>query len=190
MHFYHGDMDLTAFDYKIILYSPLFSKSIIALIIFFVGITIGRIAGKIVNRVLSELEIDATVKKTTRIKLSIEKSISNFITYFIYFVTIIISLSELGVSTTALNLITASMLLIIVIILFFILNYFFPNIIAGIFIKRKNIIHENDYIKFGDKEGKIVKINLIETLIKTKKGDTIYIPNSILAKREIVKLRR
>jgi len=183
-------MNITDLGYKEILYSPLFSKVIISVIILLIGLTVGRIVNRIVKRILNELELDSMIKKTTKIKSSIENMIAALLAYIIYFATIIVALEEIGVSTTAFNIIIASVLFVIIIILFFILNYFFPNVIAGIFLKRKNMLKKGDKIKFGDKEGKIISINLIETSIKTKKGDTIYIPNSILTKKEIIKLVR
>jgi len=183
-------MNITDLAYKEVLYSPLFSKIIISIIVLLIGLTIGRIVNRVVKRVLNELEIDSSIRKTTKIKISIEKIIANLLTFVIYFVTSILFLEELGASITTLNIVIASVLLVIIILIFFILNYFFPNIIAGIFLKRKNMLKEGDKIKFGDKEGRIISMSLIETLIKTKKGDTIYIPNSTLAKKEIIKLVR
>jgi small conductance mechanosensitive channel len=178
-------MDITSLDYKTLLYSPFFSNIIISIILLLVGITIGKIISRIIKRVLHELELDSTIKKAKKIKISLENSISNFFAYIIYFITIIIVLGELGVSTTSLNITIASLLLIVVIVAFFILNYFLPNIIAGVFLKRKDFIKKDDNIKFGDKSGKVLRINIIETLVRTKEGDIIYVPNSVLAKKEI-----
>ena len=122
--------------------------------------------------------------------MKIEKFISNFITYFIYFVTIIMALNHLELNTTVLNIIIVAIIVIVIITMLFIVKDFFPNIIAGIFIQKKSLIKEGDYIKIKDKEGKITRINLIETTIKTKKGDIIYVPNSILAKEEITKVAK
>jgi small-conductance mechanosensitive channel len=163
---------------------------LIALILLLIGLTIGRILGRIVYHILKEFNLSGSIKKSTKIKISPEKVISNFIKYFIYFVTIIMTLTQLGISTTTLNILMAAIILIILIILFFILNYFLPNIIAGIFIKQKNFIKDGDKIRFNDKQGEIISINLIETIIKSKDSSTIYIPNSVLAKKEITKIQR
>jgi len=180
-------MDLAKLDYRGILYSPIFSKIVVAIIIIFIGCIIGRIIGKIIYRVLHELHLSQIIRKSTKINISIEKIVSNFMAYFIYFITIIMALTNLGLSTTVLNIIIIAIIAIIIITVVFVLKDFFPNIISGIFIKQKNFIKEGDYIKVNDKEGEILHINLIETTIKNKQGDIIYIPNSILSKQEIIK---
>ena len=103
------------------------------MIILLIGITIGRMISRIIKRVLHEFEIDSTIRKTKKIKISFEKMLSNFVGDIIYIITVIIVLGELGVTTTALNIITASLVLIIVIIFFFILNYN-PKISISIFV--------------------------------------------------------
>lgn len=183
-------MNLTDVDYRNILYSPLFSKIITTLIIIFVGLIVGRIIGKVIYRVLHELELNKIIKKTTKIKISLEKIISNFVSYFIYFITMIMALTQLGLTTTVLNIIIITIAIVFIITLFFIIKDFFPNIIAGIFILQKNYLKKGEYIKVEDKKGQIININLIETTIKTNKGDIIYIPNSIVLKKEITKLAR
>ena len=189
-HLLSGYMNLTDLGYKNLLYADIISQILIALIILLVGLTIGRVIGKIVLRVLNELNLNFIIKKTTKLKISIEKIISDFIKYLIYFATFTMTLTQLGLPTTTLNILMAAVILIFLIISFFIINYFLPNIIAGIFIKQKGFIKEKDNIKLGDKQGTIMSINLIETTIRTKKGESIYIPNSILAKKEITKLKR
>ena len=183
-------MNLQDLDYKNILYSPVFSKILVTLIILLVGMVIGRVIGKVIYRVLHELNLNQTIRKTTKIKASIEKVISSFIAYFIYFVTIIMALSNLGLSTTVLNIIIIAIVTVFIIAIFFIIKDFFPNILAGIFIKQKGFIKEGDFIAVEGKEGKIISINIIETTIKTEKGDVVYIPNAILSQKEITKLAR
>jgi small conductance mechanosensitive channel len=154
------------------------------------GLIVGRILGRVLYKVLAELKLDDLFKKTTNLKISLEKIISKTIKYLIYFIAVITAMTQIGISPVTLNIIMASVILIFLIIIFFMLNYFLPNIIAGIFLKRKDLFHEGDEIKVGSNKGRIIKMNLIETLIKTKNNETVYIPNSVLAKKEIVKSRR
>ena len=44
-------------------------------------------------------------------------------------------------------------------------------------------------IKFNGIEGKICKLGMLELEIETKKGDTIYLPNSLLIKSKVWLLR-
>jgi small-conductance mechanosensitive channel len=63
---------------------------------------------------------------------------------------------------------------------------FIPNLVAGLFMLKKTEIEKGKRIKAGNVEGTVVEIGLIETKIKTKKGDEIYIPNSTLTKEKLV----
>ena len=53
----------------------------------------------------------------------------------------------------------------------------------------QSISKVGDYIKVNSAEGQVIRRGLVETLIQTKQGDVIYIPNASLIKQEIVKLR-
>ncbi|MBM3200720.1 mechanosensitive ion channel, partial [Candidatus Woesearchaeota archaeon] len=63
---------------------------------------------------------------------------------------------------------------------------FIPNITAGFFLHQKNMIKPGDVIKVKDIEGEVVSVSLVETILKVK-DDTVYIPNSVLTKNEVIK---
>ena len=56
-------------------------------------------------------------------------------------------------------------------------------------IQKKDFIKEGDYIKIDEKEGEVINTNLIEVIIKTKEGEIVYVPNSILTKKVITKTK-
>jgi small-conductance mechanosensitive channel len=179
-----------SFNYVNALLSGFLIKFIVAVIILLIGFIIGKIAGRIVQRVLHELELNKIISKATNVKLSLEEIIGHFTTYFIYFIFIVITLEKLGVGAIAFNLIAAGIIIIIVLSVFLGIKDFIPNALSGLFIHQKGFIKTGDIIKVKGMEGKIIHINLVETMIKTKSGDTIYIPNSILTKSEIIKVRK
>jgi len=164
--------------------SQFFIKFIIAVIIILIGLIIGRTVEKILQRILKEIELNKNLKKAG-INFPLEKIITNFAKYFIYFIAAIWALTELGLTTTVLNMISAVVLILILISLILAVKDFIPNVFAGYFIHRKRMFKEGDKISVQNLKGKIVKITLTETEIKTEKGDTIYVPNSVI-KREIV----
>ena len=171
-------------------FSSFYTKFILAAITLFIGIIIGRFVGKLLDKVLDELEIDSIIKRTTKIKFSVKDVISNFFTYFVYFVTIVMALNQLGITTTVLEIIVIIILVIIVLSILLGVRDFIPNIISGVFIHQKRFLKEGDKVRIGEVEGEIVKVSLTETRIRTKNDDVIYMPNSILTKREVVKLKK
>ena len=178
------------FEWLRSVFSSFYSRFVLAIITLFIGIIIGRFVGKLLNKILHELDIDRIIKKTTKIRFSVEEMISNFFSYFIYFATIIMALNQLGITTTVLEIISITIFVIIILSILLGVRDFIPNIISGIFIHQKRFLKEGDKVRIGEVEGEIIKVSLIETRIRTKSDDIIYMPNSILTKREVVKLKK
>ena len=177
-------------DIIVSFFSKYLTRFIVAVIILLIGFIIGRIVGRLLQKILKEVELNNIIKKAMHIKINVEEIISSFAVYFIYFITIIMALSQLGLTTTVLNMISAAIIIIIIISIFLGIRDFIPNLIAGIFIHRKGFVNEGDKIRVKDIEGRIVYINLLETRIKTKKGDVIYLPNTFLMRNQVVKIKK
>jgi len=166
--------------------NPILIKTITSLIILLIGLVLGRIAGKLLLRLLRQIDFDSTIKKTTGYTGSIVSIISKFVTYLIYFLTILIILENLGLTSFVLNLIMFIILTVIAISVVLAIKDFIPNFVAGYSIRNKGLFKVGDKIKVGDVEGKIVKIMLVETHIESRK-DLIVVPNSYFLKHMIVK---
>ncbi len=162
------------------------SRIVIALIILFLGLTLGKFLAKLITRVLHEIELDNLISKTTKIKFSVEKAIGNLIKYLIYFVTLILVLNQLGITTVLLYIIMAFVLAFILILTLFGVKDFIPNLFAGFMINKNKLFKKGDTITFKNTTGKVIGMNLTETRIKTKKGDILFIPNSALTKSELI----
>jgi len=166
------------------------TKFIVAIIILFFGFIVGRVLGKVIQKVLHELELNNILKKTVKVKMPLEQIISHTVMYLIYFVTIVMALNQIGLATDILNIVLGGFMIIIILALFLSIKDFIPNFISGIFIHQKQFIKEGDLIKVKNIEGRITDISLVETLVQTKQGDIIYIPNSVLTKSEVIKIKR
>jgi small-conductance mechanosensitive channel len=172
------------------LFSRFYTNLAVAIIILLAGLIIGRLVGRFIQKIFEEIELNKILRKTTGIRFSIDEIISNLVTYFIYFIAIIMALDQLNVATTVIKIIFLAIIIIIIASIILGVRDFFPNILSGIFIAQKRFLNKGDKVRVGDIEGEIIELNIIETRIVTKKGDVIYIPNSVLTKREIVKLKK
>lgn len=168
------------------MFSGIMTKMVIALVILLIGLIIGKIVGRIMHRVLREIGLNEIVKNAAKIKLDLEEAFSLFVTYFIYFVTVVTALRQMGLATIILDIISIMIIVIIVVAVFLGIKDFIPNMMSGVFIHQKKLIKEGDILKIKGVEGKIVYINLVETKVKTKSGDMIHIPNSVLTKEQII----
>ena len=161
-------------------------KIIAAIAVLLIGLIAARIISKIVKKILHELELNRILKEQAGVRLPVEEFISTLIKYLIYFIAIIWALAELGLQTVILYIILTVFLTILVSFIVLAFKDFIPNITAGFFIHQKNMIKKGDIIKVKDIEGKVIRINMIETTIKVN-GNTVYVPNSVLTKNEITK---
>ena len=64
---------------------------------------------------------------------------------------------------------------------------FIPNFVAGLTLYQKRNIKPGEKILVNNIEGEILNISLLETKVRTRNGDIVYIPNSILTKHVVIK---
>lgn len=162
-------------------------RVIAAIIILLLGLVIGRALSNLTKKLLHELEFERILKKQTKIKVPVEEFSGSLVKYIVYFIAIIMALNQIGLTTLILNIILVVILALLIVFIILAVKDFIPNVVAGFFLSQKDIIKKGDKIKVKDIEGKVVHINLVETKIKTSKDDIIFIPNSVLTKRIVVK---
>lgn len=166
------------------------NRFVVAIIILLIGLIVGRILGKIVHKFLNELQLNKFFQKTMGITTSVEDIAGYSVRYFVYFIFIVMALNQLGLTSPVLHMISGAVFILIIISIFLGIKDFIPNFIAGLTIYRRGFIKEGDVIKVKNMEGKIMKIDLVETRIKTKKRDIISIPNLLITKNEVIKRSR
>lgn len=188
-----ADIPTRILDYLNSIFARYLTRFIGALIILLIGIIIGRVLGKFVKRILHEFEFDTFIRKTTSIKISLEELISHLLEYIIYLLSIVYALSKVGLVSTVFQLIALVVIIFIALSIILGLKDFIPNMLSGIRMQQKRYFNEGDTILMKNKEneieGRIVNLNLIETVVETKKGDIIHIPNSLLSSSIVKKVK-
>ena len=64
------------------------------------------------------------------------------------------------------------------------------NFVSGILVQADRVFKAGDEIRVQTYEGKVVKVSVRTTLIETKEGDIISIPNSIFITNPIIKKKQ
>jgi len=159
---------------------------IAAVVIILLSLIIGRVLEHLIIKLLHELDTNKILKQHG-IRVPVEELLGVIVKYIVYILGIIFALNQLGLTRLILNIILFSFLLLILAFIILAVKDFIPNVIAGLYIRQKNKIKPDDFIKVNNTEGKVMAVDLIETKIKTKDNDTIFIPNSILIKSKIIK---
>jgi small-conductance mechanosensitive channel len=168
--------------------SSVTTNFVVAIIILLAGVILGRLVGRFIHKMLEEIEINRLLKRTTGIRFAMDEILANLVTFVIYFVSIVVALDQIGLASPLLRVISIAIIVMVIVSILLGVRDFFPNILAGIFIAQRRFLNKGDLVRVGGIEGEIIEVNIVETRIKTKKGDIIYIPNSILTKKEVVKL--
>jgi len=159
-------------------------KVIAALVILLFGIVMANILAKLLKKLLHSFEINS-VLAGSGFKFPLEEFVSSIVKYVIYFASIIWALTELGLATTILQIILVVILIIMIIFIILAFKDIIPNIAAGFFMHSKGLYKKGDHIAIGSVEGKIIELDIMETKIKSKEGDIVVVPNSVLMKSEI-----
>lgn len=160
-----------------------------AIAIAALGIILGTIMGKVVKRVLHEFEVNK-VLKAQGLTLPLEEFLSEVVKYVIYLVGIVWALAELGLATRIMEILLGVIFVLIAAFVILAFKDFIPNVVAGFFLYQKGMIKVGDYIRVKSVEGLVVAIDFVETRVKMKNGDVMMIPNSMLTKNEVVKVKR
>jgi small-conductance mechanosensitive channel len=164
-------------------------KLVASLVIVLMGLVFGTIIGRLITKILHSFEIDKVLSEQG-IKFPFEKFVGTIVKYLVYFIGVIWGLAELGLTTIILEIILAIILILLVAFIILAFKDFVPNITAGFFIHRKDALRKGDHVKMKGVQGEIVEIDLIETKIRTKTGDIIFVPNSVLTTNEVVKVNK
>ncbi|MCM2325441.1 MAG: mechanosensitive ion channel [Candidatus Woesearchaeota archaeon] len=151
----------------------------ISIVILLGGIIIGKLVEKFLFRILKEIGINKAFRDFG-LKINADQMFSNLAAYIIYFVSLVSALEQLGLANVVLTLISIAILLVVLISFFLAVRDFIPNVSAGIYLYSK--IKEGDNIEVNDIKGVVLSLDLLQIRIKTKRGDTIHIPNSTVSK--------
>lgn len=161
-----------------------FNQIAIAVVILLIGLTLGLVARKILKKLLQELEVDKTLKKLGK-DYPLERRLSNLAAYLIYLITLIIFLNQLGIASLVLYILGGIVLLLGGAIFILGVKDFLPNLMGGLVLYRKGY-ETGKKIQVNGIKGTIEKLGLLEMEIKTKKGEKIYFPNSLLSKSKVI----
>lgn len=164
------------------------SYTIIAALLILLGtLIIGSLFAKLIKKLFKEFEIDRILKKQG-IKLPVSDISATIGRYAIYILGIIWALEELNISSTVLYIILAVLLFAIVTFIIIAFKDLLQNLVAGLYIKQKNIIKEKDVIKLDMLTGIVKEITLTHTKLQVR-DEVVIIPNMLITRTIIKKLK-
>jgi small-conductance mechanosensitive channel len=166
------------------IFRPVMMKIVVALLILLVSFIIGRLLGKTIEKILGSFKVNKTFYRTTGMAVQLEQGIGNIVTYAIGFLGIIFALNELDIALIVAKIILAVLLAFLFLYAFLWLKDLLPNLLAGMKIRRNEMMAEGDRIIVYGLEGEIKKLSLLEARMRTKQGELVFIPNSIFMRKK------
>jgi small-conductance mechanosensitive channel len=133
------------------------------------GLAITYIAGKLISRSLSKLF------EKTPFPENIENAIAKITKYVIYMIGILSVIAFLGFDLTSLIVGLGALSIAIS----FATSTIIQNLVSGLLVQADRAFQIGDRIMIQGTEGKVVKITVRTTVIETKEGDWVYIPNAL-----------
>jgi len=164
--------------------SAVFNNVVAAIVVVLIGFILGKVASRFVQKFLHEAELDKILKRAGA-KVGFEETLSHVVEYSIYFITIVFALNQLGITTTVLYILAVALIAVFVLSVFLSIKDLVPNFMAGLTIHKRGLFKEGSNVSINEITGKVIKLSLLETRIKTKKKDIISIPNAIVIRSKI-----
>ncbi|MBI2133541.1 mechanosensitive ion channel [Candidatus Woesearchaeota archaeon] len=163
---------------------------VVAAIILLIGFIVGRLMGRFVGRFLSEIEVNKMISSSVRVSIPADEIVGSIVMFLIYFLTVALAVDTLNLEDLLFNIIAILIIIIILASVTLSLVDFVRNFFSGIFLHQKGIIQIGDIIRAGGLEGKIIRIDLVDTRLETREGDLIFVPNTLLVKNIVLVKKR
>lgn len=114
---------------------------------------------------------------------NIEKGFVKVSKYIVYIIGVFVMISILGVDLTSLVVGLGAFSIAIS----FAMSNIIQNFISGILVQADRTFKIGDEIKIQTFEGKVMKMGIRTTIIETKDGNIVSIPNSIFATNPVIR---
>ena len=160
-----------------------------AVAILVVGFIIAGFIAELIKRGVRGAGADE-VAKSVGISVSLGEVAETLVRYFLYIAVVLISLKTLQISTDILawlfTTIAATVVVAGALMLVVSLRDIGPSMVTGMFLRSEKVLKKGDVITFENQRGKVIRMGLAYTTVKTKKG-TLQIPNRLLADQEFTR---
>jgi small-conductance mechanosensitive channel len=149
------------------------------ILIFLAILVVGRIVFILFKRFILK-----NFFKRRGLDIGRQYSLTSLIKYFYYILLFVFALQFTGVNLSIL--LTAGAALMVGVGIG--LQQMFSDLISGIILLFEGSIEKGDWVEIGDTEGVVIKIGLRTSLVETRNGVAIIIPNSDLTSEKVVNL--
>lgn len=151
-----------------------------------IGFMLGRFASGFFVDVLKGEKMQKLLKPRGYGKLEVDL-MAAMLKYFIYVLVFLVVIMQFGVGETVVQIIAVVFILVLFLIMAYSLKEFIPNVAAGLYINRNEIFEVGEVVQIDEFKGEVIKKGVLSTIILTEDKKVVIIPNSIVARRKIIK---
>lgn len=144
----------------------IYSTFAVAIITLLAGFIIAKIAGKIVKRVLANVELNKILAKAKFTPMS--DAVGGIVEYALYFATFLVVLQQFGLAHITAWIIGIIAAVVIIFSLTLTARDFIPNIVVGLFIRKKLNAKLGKQVQIGIISGKLVHVGAVNSIIRNK----------------------
>ncbi len=150
------------------------SRIIVTIVILLVDLILSIISKKVIDVLFVRINYRITSERAITRTQTVRSLLKNVVDFVMFLIAVLIILSFWGINTVPI--ITGAGILGLTVS--FGAQTFIKDLISGVFIILEDQFHIGDKIKVADYEGEVENISLRLTVLKDKKGNVVYIPNS------------
>lgn len=159
-----------------------FNLVVVAVVILLVGLALGILVKKLLYRFLKELRVNQAGAKTG-ITIDIEGGVSTVVSYVVYVITIVLFLDQLKMRMMVIYGVMGGLLLLFLLGFAVGIRNIFPNFKGWLKIRKGTRISVGKKISINGISGRVERVGIQETILKTERGDILRIPNSLWNKK-------
>ena len=162
--------------------SDLVINLVSAAIILMIGAILGKALGRTISAFLKEIELNRFTENDLHLAINFEEYAGIVISYVCYVISLHLALNTMHLTKTAFYAAFIGIALLVGFSLAISIRDFFPNLFAGMQLREHRAGSDGKPLKYENMAVHIEHIGIVETRIRTKRNDILFVPNAEMEK--------
>jgi len=149
-------------------------------LILVLGWFLATIFSNILKKVIKNIGLNKAFEK--HLKFTLEHNLSSIVKYALIAVAFVLALRRLGIPARVFYWTLGVIIVLTLIFTLLALKDLIPNFLSWIYITKTQKIKRGDTFSVKGVQGNVLRVNVLETKVRTEKGEIIFIPNTLVRK--------